>query len=135
MFNGVNGLTIHQTGGLNNATAGTPSASGTVSVTDVDSGQAGFKIPNNLSGTYGDFTFNEATGAWTYDLDNTRAATQALRDGETVYDRLTVTSTDDTQITFTVMGTANNGVDYTHIDNVLTIPAGQLTATVFINSN
>jgi VCBS repeat-containing protein len=99
--------TVTEAGGLNNATAGTPSASGTVNVTDVDSGQAGFKIPNSLSGTYGDFTFNEATGAWTYDLDNTRAATQALRDGETVHDRLTVTSTDDTQkvIDVTVNGT------------------------------
>lgn len=43
-------------------------------------------------------------------------------------------SDDDTQISYTVGGTANNGVDYSHIDNVLTIPAGQTSATVFINS-
>jgi subtilisin-like proprotein convertase family protein len=43
-------------------------------------------------------------------------------------------SDEDTEITYTVAGTANNGVDYSHIDNTLTIPAGQLSATVFINS-
>jgi subtilisin-like proprotein convertase family protein/uncharacterized protein (DUF2141 family) len=43
-------------------------------------------------------------------------------------------SDEDTEITYTVAGTANNGVDYGHIDNTLTIPAGQLSATVFINS-
>lgn len=43
-------------------------------------------------------------------------------------------SDEDTEITYTVGGTANNGVDYGYIDNTLTIPAGQLSATVFINS-
>lgn len=43
-------------------------------------------------------------------------------------------SDDDTEITYTVAGTANNGIDYTHIDNSLIIPAGQLSATVFIHS-
>jgi subtilisin-like proprotein convertase family protein len=43
-------------------------------------------------------------------------------------------SDEDTEINYNVAGTANNGVDYGHIDNTLTIPAGQLSATVFINS-
>lgn len=41
---------------------------------------------------------------------------------------------DATTITYTVAGSANNGVDYGHIDNSVTIPAGQTSATVFINS-
>lgn len=43
-------------------------------------------------------------------------------------------SDEDTQISYTVAGSANNGVDYSHIDNTLTIPAGQTSATVFIHS-
>ncbi|QIJ43329.1 hypothetical protein G7039_14085 [Rhizobium leguminosarum] len=29
---------------------------------------------------YGSFTFNAASGSWTYTLDNNRAATQALNE-------------------------------------------------------
>jgi len=43
-------------------------------------------------------------------------------------------STDDTEITYQVVGTATNGVDYDFIDTVLIIPAGQTSGTVFINS-
>lgn len=40
----------------------------------------------------------------------------------------------DTEITFTVAGTATNGIDYEYIDTVLVIPAGSTDATIFINS-
>ncbi len=43
-------------------------------------------------------------------------------------------STDDTQITYQVLGSATNGVDYEFIDTVLTIPAGQTEGTIFINT-
>jgi subtilisin-like proprotein convertase family protein len=43
-------------------------------------------------------------------------------------------STQDTEITYQVMGTATNGVDYQFIDTMLTIPAGQTSGSVFINS-
>ena len=39
----------------------------------------------------------------------------------------------NTQIDFTIAGTATNGIDYDHIDNHVTIPAGQSTATIVIN--
>lgn len=39
-----------------------------------------------------------------------------------------------TTINYTVAGTANNGVDYSHIDNSVTIPTGQISATIVINS-
>ncbi len=69
-------------------------ASGTLTVTDVDDGEAVFQAPTTLHGTYGDFTFDSATGAWAYDLRNGDANVQALRGGEKVADELTVTSAD-----------------------------------------
>ncbi len=52
--------------------------------------------PAALAGTYGNFTFSSNTGAWTYVLDNTKTATQALTQGQTQHDQLTVTSSDAT---------------------------------------
>lgn len=40
----------------------------------------------------------------------------------------------NTQIDFTIAGTATNGIDYSHIDNHVTIPAGQSTATIIIDA-
>jgi VCBS repeat-containing protein len=103
--------TVAEAGGINNAIAGTPSASGTLTIADVDAGQSSFQTPSSLAGTYGTFTFNATTGAWTYTLDNTKAATQALAAGQTVHDTLSVTSLDGSAsqlIDVTVTG-ANDG--------------------------
>ncbi|WP_234879146.1 VCBS domain-containing protein, partial [Sinorhizobium americanum] len=78
------------------ASSGDPDASGTLSVADVDAGEAVFRTPASLEGVYGSFSFDAATGAWSYILDNDRAATQALKEGEPVCDTLTVTSLDGT---------------------------------------
>ncbi len=43
-------------------------------------------------------------------------------------------SATDTDISYWVMGSATNGVDYQFIDTLLTIPAGQTSASVIINS-
>ena len=43
-------------------------------------------------------------------------------------------SSTDTQIDFTIAGTATNGVDYAYIDNSVTIPAGQTSATITIDA-
>jgi subtilisin-like proprotein convertase family protein len=40
----------------------------------------------------------------------------------------------DTQISYQIGGTATNGIDYQQIDTMVTIPAGQTSATVVINS-
>tara|TARA_B100000809_G_scaffold133200_1_gene130924 strand:+ start:100 stop:8400 length:8301 start_codon:yes stop_codon:yes gene_type:complete len=47
---------------------------------------------------------------------------------------LDVPSTTNTTITYQIGGTATNGVDYALIDTSLTIPAGQLNASIIINS-
>lgn len=87
---------VGEAGGVANGTPGTPGASGTLTVSDVDAGEAVFQTPASLDGTYGTFTFDPATGAWTYTLDDSRTATQALTDGEVVTDQLVVTSHDGT---------------------------------------
>src|SRR4051812_30247738 len=87
---------VTEAGGVANGTLGDPSASGTVIVSDVDAGEAHFQVPVSLAGTYGTFTFNATTGAWTYTLNDNSAATQALTAGQHVTDNLTVTSADRT---------------------------------------
>ena len=49
-------------------------ANGTLSVTDVDGGEAVFQpvLPTALMDTYGNFTFNAMTGIWGYTLDNSK---------------------------------------------------------------
>ncbi|MGV0908496.1 Ig-like domain-containing protein [Martelella sp. FOR1707] len=97
-----------EAGGVDNGTPGNPNVSGTLTVSDVDDGEAVFRTPTSLEGTYGSFTFDAETGAWTYTLDDDRPATEALADGETATDELVVTSLDGTAsetITVTVTGT------------------------------
>ncbi|UTW44003.1 VCBS domain-containing protein [bacterium SCSIO 12844] len=59
-----------------------------------------------MSGTYGDLTI-EADGDWSYSADNSQSAIQALGDGDTLTDTITVTSDDGTtqDITITITGT------------------------------
>ncbi|WP_228768052.1 VCBS domain-containing protein [Limnohabitans sp. DM1] len=86
--------------------------SGTLKVTDPDAGQAVFKTPSSFVGTYGTFTFNESTGAWTYLIDNAKAATQALSSTTVATDTLTVTSSDGTatqDIKVTINGSSTGG--------------------------
>ncbi|MFI0403297.1 MAG: VCBS domain-containing protein, partial [Cyanobium sp.] len=64
--NGTPDTAVTEAGGDANAISGDPSASGDLDVSDVDSGQALFQTPASLAGTYGDFTFNAATGIWGY---------------------------------------------------------------------
>lgn len=100
---------VIEAGGVGNAVPGTNSAAGALSVADADAGQAAFApvAPAALSGAYGTFTFDAASGAWTYLLDNARAATQALAAGQVATDSLAVASLDGTAtrtVTVTVAG-------------------------------
>ncbi|WP_168878864.1 S-layer family protein [Rhizobium sp. P28RR-XV] len=83
-------------------------ASGALTVADVDNGENHFQTPTSLSGTYGTFTFNATTGVWGYALNNAASNVQALIGGQTAVDKLTVTSADGTasqDIVVTVHGT------------------------------
>ncbi|MES2196038.1 MAG: VCBS domain-containing protein [Pseudomonadota bacterium] len=71
-------------------------AGGSLVVQDADSGEAVFAaVPAAaLAGSYGNFTFDAATGAWTYALVHGQA--DSLAEGQVVHDTLTVTSADGT---------------------------------------
>jgi len=104
-------------------TLGDPDAGGTLSVSDVDTGEDVFEAAASadLVGDYGTFTFNETSGVWTYILDNANSDVQALSDGETLTDTLTVSSVDGTDsydIDVTINGT----------DDAATVESGSVLA-------
>jgi VCBS repeat-containing protein len=86
------------------------SASGTVTVADVDADESAFQTVDaaDLETAYGDFTFDETSGAWTFAIDNAADAVQALGAGKTADAELTVSSTDGTTQTITVTVTGVN---------------------------
>ena len=73
-------------------------ATGTLTVIDPDAGQTVFQTsaPASLIGTFGNFAFNATTGVWTYTLDNSLVATDALVAGQIVTESLNVLSNDGT---------------------------------------
>jgi VCBS repeat-containing protein len=73
---------------------GTLTASGTLSVSDRDAGQSGFQSVATVAGAFGDFTFDAATGEWTYTLRNDDANVQALTAAQGAFDELVITSLD-----------------------------------------
>ncbi|MFB2892387.1 beta strand repeat-containing protein [Aerosakkonemataceae cyanobacterium BLCC-F50] len=103
---GVNDLAVITGTTTGNVTedATTNTATGTLSATDVDS-PATFVAQANTNGTYGSFALG-TDGAWTYTLDNSRSATNALAAGQTVTDVFSAATADGTAqaITITVAG-------------------------------
>ncbi|UTW43338.1 VCBS domain-containing protein [bacterium SCSIO 12844] len=67
-------------GGVTEDAAATLTTSGTLTISDTDTGEAVFNA-ETISGTYGDLTI-EADGDWSYSADNSQSAIQALGDGE-----------------------------------------------------
>ena len=96
-----------EAGGVANATPGTPTATGTLTATDVDNAPNAFTAVTQARGGYGTFTMTE-TGAWTYTLDDANSAVQALNVGSVpLTDSFTVTTVDGTAqvVTITITGT------------------------------
>ena len=94
------------------AVAGVATVSGTLSASDVDAGATRtWSIQGTPSATYGAIAINAATGVWTYTLDNSLSATQALKEGQSVTQTYTARVTDDfgafvdQTITVTINGT------------------------------
>ncbi|MDT3276031.1 VCBS domain-containing protein, partial [Shewanella sp. SP2S2-4] len=90
-------------------TSGHLQASGQLTITDSDAGQARFTAQTDVAGSsgYGHFSLN-STGAWTYSADNTQAAIQQLKASETLTDTFTISSTDGTSHTVTVIINGTN---------------------------
>ncbi|WP_407113997.1 VCBS domain-containing protein [Bradyrhizobium sp. LMG 9283] len=85
-------------------TAAALNASGQLTITDPDSGEAHIVAQSNVHGTYGDFTI-DANGAWSY---TGNGAHNELTAGQQVQDQFTVTSQDGTAsgtVTVTITGT------------------------------
>jgi VCBS repeat-containing protein len=91
--------------------------SGTLTVTDVDNGEAAFQPVTAMGGVYGQLSLT-ADGQWSYILDT--ATVQPLNTGQTVIETFAVHSVDGTEqiLTFTIegvdetllIGTAGNDV-------------------------
>src|SRR6266478_2610840 len=101
------------------ATRGTPTATGTLTDTDVDNPPntiTTVSSPAASDGGYGIFTMT-AAGVWTYTLDNANSAVQALDVGDTLTDTFTVTTVDGTAqvVTIAIHGASDadpNDFDY-----------------------
>ena len=102
------------------ADATTLTTSGSLSLTDVDTTDTTTFTPATVEGTYGEITIDE-NGDWSYAADNTQDAIQALDDGESLTDTITVTTSDgvEQEIVITI-----NGVDD------LSVVAGDATGDV-----
>ncbi|QDO85946.1 hypothetical protein FM037_25160 [Shewanella psychropiezotolerans] len=89
--------------------------SGSLTVTDVDTGEAVFQVQSDVAdGNYGSFSI-DADGNWTYTLNNDHADVQSLTDGQTLTRTITVTSADGTashNVIITIVG-ANDPADIT----------------------
>jgi VCBS repeat-containing protein len=87
--------------------AASVTATGQLTVSDVDHGQNLARAISNQAGAYGQFSI-AANGAWTYVLNNSSIAVQSLASGQHVTESFVVTSLDGTAtrtVVMTVTGT------------------------------
>ena len=92
---------------------GTPSATGTVTVSDSDSNDADtVQAQTEVAGDYGSFGIT-AAGFWTYTLDNDKEETDALTGGQEETDEFTIQAADGTEaeVVITVTG-ANDAATF-----------------------
>lgn len=113
IISGTTTGSVIEAGGIANASPGTPTASGTLADTDVDTTPNAFTMVGQTAsaGGYGTFTMT-AAGVWTYALDNANDAVQALNAGATLTDTFTVTTLDGTAqvVTITIHGANDTAV-------------------------
>jgi VCBS repeat-containing protein len=133
------GATV-EAGGVNNGTPGSSFASADLNATDVDNPPDAWvavgSFPRSANG-FGVY-FVSAAGVWTYLLDDTHPAVQALNIGDSLSDNFTVTTVDGTAqvVTVTIAG-ANDAPSAVPInigtvpeDNIRVITQAQLLAGV-----
>ncbi len=111
-------------------------ATGTIAVTDPDSGEANFQVKTDVAVSYGNFSIT-ADGAWTYVLDHSNAMVQAIPANGSLTETVAVQSVDGTtqMITGTINGAddtpvvgTGDGVDVGVIDATSSAPiTGTLT--------
>ncbi|MEJ0074051.1 MAG: VCBS domain-containing protein [Alphaproteobacteria bacterium] len=98
---------VTEAGSVNN---GTPAATGNLDSADVDNPNDTWSAVAPGTGTIGGFGTYAVTadGHWTYTLDNTKAAVQALKAADTLTDTFTVRTADGTAQIVTVTIHAHN---------------------------
>ena len=106
---------VVEAGGVANGTPGTPTATGDLHATDVDNPSDAFQAV--AAGAASSQRLRQlrltAAGVWTYTLDNTNAAVQALNTGSpALTDSFTVLSEDGTSqvVTITISGSNDAAV-------------------------
>ena len=88
---------VVEAGGVANGTPGTPTDTGDLNSIDVDDPNDAWEVVSfPTASTYGTFTI-DAAGVWTYTLDNTNTAVQALNVGQALTDTFTATTVDGTE--------------------------------------
>ena len=108
VISGVTNGAVVEAGGVANGTPGTPTATGDLNASDVDNTNDAWTAVSSPAASvngYGTYTLT-AAGVWTYTLDNSNAAVQALNVGDTLTDTFTVTTVDGTAqlVTITING-------------------------------
>ncbi|SAI71920.1 hemolysin [Bordetella ansorpii] len=100
----------------------TLTSSGKLTVTDADTGESGVVAQANVAGKYGTFTI-DASGNWTYSLNNSLPAVQNLAPGAVLSESFNVTAGDGKTlqpITVSVVGTNDAPVSADNAANVET---------------
>ncbi|MEH2476841.1 VCBS repeat-containing protein [Nitrobacteraceae bacterium AZCC 2146] len=129
---------VIEAGGVGNAIAGSLTATGTLTDTDVDNTPnlfAAVTAGMTSSGGYG--TFGMTTGgAWTYTLNNSNSTVQGLNVGQTLTDSFTAVSFDGTAsqtVTVTINGTNDvpviGGVAAGAVQEDVAVSGGNLTTS------
>jgi VCBS repeat-containing protein len=108
VISGLTSGTVIEASGVATTTLGTPSATGTLTSTDVDDAPNTFTAvssPTASANGFGTFTMT-ADGVWAYTIDEANSAVQALNVGNTLTDSFTVTTIDGTPqvVTVTIHG-------------------------------
>jgi VCBS repeat-containing protein len=128
---------VTEAGNNDNGTvvSGTAPPSATLSASDVDTGATQiWSLVGKPVSTYGVMSIDSATGKWTYTLDNTLAATQALKEGDVETQTYTARVTDDKEayvnqtITITINGTNDSPVVVADTNNTSENAALTVTA-------
>ena len=97
VITGTTSGNVTEAGGVNNGTPGTPTASGTLTDTDVDNTANTFRRSLRDGEHRRLRHLHRGRGAWTYTLDDSNAAVQALNVGGTLTDTFTVQTADGTR--------------------------------------
>ena len=116
--------TVLEAGGVANGTVGTPTATGDLDAADNDSPPGWTPASSASAGGYGSYTLT-ADGVWTYTLNNSNAAVEALNAGQTLTDTFTATTLGGTSqlVTITIDG-ANDAAVITGVTSGSVTEAG-----------